>query len=444
MKKETKGKVKMSVKINALELENVKRIKAVKIDPTQNGLTIIGGDNNQGKTSVLDSIAWALGGDKNKPSNAAREGSTIPPVLKVTLSNGIIVERKGKNSSLKVTDPSGKKAGQNLLNSFIEQLALDLPKFMNKTNKEKAEVLLNIIGVGDQLAVYQKQENELYQERLTVGRIADQKAKFAKEQPFFEDAPKDLVSPQDLINQQQAILAQNGENQRKREKVTQYEYQVKTLTDEVARYEQMLNQKKEELNKATYDLSVAKTDALDLLDQSTDELEKNLAEIEETNRKVRANLDKEKAEEEAKGYKSQYDNLTNQIEDVRKQKYDLLNNADLPLPELSIEDNELTYKGKKWDSMSGSDQLRVSTAIVRKLNPDCGFVLLDKLEQMDLRTLTEFNTWLEQEGLQAIATRVSTGDECSVIIEDGYVKENVSSQSAQPVNTQPTWKAGEF
>ena len=434
----------MSVKINALELENVKRIKAVKIDPKQNGLTIVGGDNNQGKTSVLDSIAWALGGDKNKPSNAAREGSTIPPVLKVTLSNGIIVERKGKNSSLKVTNPSGKKAGQNLLNSFIEQLALDLPKFMNKTNKEKAEVLLNIIGVGEQLAVYQKQENELYQERLTVGSIADQKAKFAKEQPFFEDAPKDLVSPQDLINQQQAILAQNGENQRKREKVTQYEYQVKTLTDEVARYEQMLNQKKEELNKATYDLSVAKTDALDLLDQSTDELEKNLAEIEETNRKVRANLDKEKAEEEAKGYKSQYDNLTNQIEDVRKQKYDLLNNADLPLPELSIEDNELTYKGKKWDSMSGSDQLRVSTAIVRKLNPDCGFVLLDKLEQMDLRTLTEFNTWLEQEGLQAIATRVSTGDECSVIIEDGYVKENVSSQSAQPVNTQPTWKAGEF
>lgn len=102
----------MSVKINALELENVKRIKAVKIDPTQNGLTIIGGDNNQGKTSVLDSIAWALGGDRNKPSNAVREGSTIPPLLKVTLSNGIIVERKGKNSSLKVTDPSGKKAGK--------------------------------------------------------------------------------------------------------------------------------------------------------------------------------------------------------------------------------------------------------------------------------------------------------------------------------------------
>lgn len=431
----------MSVKINALELENVKRIKAVKIDPTQNGLTIIGGDNNQGKTSVLDSIAWALGGDRNKPSNAVREGSTIPPLLKVTLSNGIIVERKGKNSSLKVTDPSGKKAGQTLLDSFIEQLALNLPAFMNKSNKEKANVLLNIIGVGDQLAVFNHKENELYQERLTVGRIADQKAKFAKEQLFYEGVPADIISPQELINQQQAILAKNGENQRKREKVTQYEYQVKTLTDEVARLEQMLQQKNEELNKATYDLSMAKTDALDLQDQSTDELEKNLAEIEEVNRKVRANLDKEKAEEEAKGYKVQYDNLSLQIDEVRKQKNDLLNNADLPLPELSIDDNELTYKGKKWDSMSGSDQLRVSTAIVRKLNPDCGFVLLDKLEQMDLKTLTEFNAWLEQEGLQAIATRVSTGDECSVIIEDGYVKEDVQS-AVESSKTQ--WKAGEF
>ena len=52
------------MKINKLEIENVKRIKAVKIEPTRDGLTIIGGKNNQGKTSVLDSIAWALGGER--------------------------------------------------------------------------------------------------------------------------------------------------------------------------------------------------------------------------------------------------------------------------------------------------------------------------------------------------------------------------------------------
>lgn len=56
----------MSVKINSLEFENVKRIKAVQLEPSKSGLTIIGGKNRQGKTSVLDSIAWALGGENNK------------------------------------------------------------------------------------------------------------------------------------------------------------------------------------------------------------------------------------------------------------------------------------------------------------------------------------------------------------------------------------------
>lgn len=427
------------ITINSLELENVKRIKAVTITPTEKGLNIIGGNNRQGKTSVLDSIAWALGGENFRPSKPTREGSTIPPYLKIQLSNGIIVERKGKNSSLKVTDPSGKKAGQTLLDDFIEKLALNLPKFMNSSNKEKANILLQIIGVREQLAQYEMQEKELYQERLTVGRIADQKKKYAKEQMYYADVPDDLISPQDLINQQQEILAKNGENQRKRERVHQIEYQVSTLEQEYAALMKQIEAKKIELEKAREDLSIAQMDALDLIDQSTDELEKNLADIEETNRKVRANLDKQKAEEDAKQYDEQYDSLTVKIENVRKQKMDLLNHADLPLPGLSVEDGELTYNGNKWDGMSGSDQLKVSTAIVRKLNPKCGFVLLDKLEQMDLDTLNDFGQWLENEGLQAIATRVSTGDECSIIIEDGMVK-----QVQEEVKEQPKWKAGEF
>ena len=131
----------MSIKINKLEIENVKRVKAVKIEPTLDGLTVIGGKNGQGKTSVLDSIAWALGGDKYRPADPKNAESVIPPTLKVVLSNGLIVERKGKNSDLKITDPSGKKSGQMLLDSFISKLALDLPKFMESTGKEIREMM---------------------------------------------------------------------------------------------------------------------------------------------------------------------------------------------------------------------------------------------------------------------------------------------------------------
>lgn len=430
-----------SIKINKLEIENVKRIKAVKIEPTASGLTIVGGNNNQGKTSVLDSIAWALGGEKYRPSQPQREGSTIPPTLHIVLNNGLIVERKGKNSSLKVTDPSGNKGGQQLLNELVEQLALDLPKFMESSGKEKAQTLLKIIGVGDQLAVLDQQEKEMYNKRLAIGQIADQKEKFAKEQPYYPDAPKELVSPSELIRQQQEILAKNGENQRKRDQVKKYEDSIYFLRQSVDGMKEQLAEEEKKLREAEENLRIAQMNTQDLQDESTAELEASISNIEEINRKVRANMDKDKAEEDAREYRDQYNALTADINKTRNAKTDLLQSAELPLPELSVKDGELIYKGQQWDNMSGSDRLKVSTAIVRKLNPKCGFVLLDKLEQMDLQTLNEFGKWLEQEGLQAIATRVSTGDECSIIIEDGYVKDPDPESGAAP---QKKWKGGTF
>lgn len=422
----------MSMKINKLEIENVKRVKAVAIEPAASGLTIIGGKNNQGKTSVLDAIAWALGGEKYRPSQAQRNDSVIPPNLHIVMNNGLIVERKGKNSALKVTDPEGKKGGQQLLNEFVEQLALDLPKFMEAPDKEKAQILLQIIGVGSKLAELETMEKKLYDERVYVGRIADQKEKYAKEQPYYPDAPAVPVSASELIRQQQEILAQNGENQRKRERRHQLEQEYQRVTEQIQALLSMQGQLEE-------DLRIARETTEGLADQSTAELEENISNIEEINRKVRANLDKDKAEEDAKAYRIQYNKLTARIGEIREEKMSLLKEADLPLPGLTVEEGELIYNGQKWDNMSGSEQLKVSTAIVRKLNPECGFVLLDKLEQMDLDTLSEFGRWLEQEGLQAIATRVSTGEECSLIIEDGYV-----AGQNRPAEEKKEWKAGVF
>lgn len=447
----------MPVKINSLEIENVKRIQAVALEPTANGLTVIGGNNGQGKTSVLDAICWALGGERLRPSNATREGSTVPPKIKLTLSNGLIVERKGKNSDLKVTDPSGRKSGQQLLNEFVSELALNLPKFMQASSREKAETLLQIIGVGPQLAKLEAEEQQLYNQRTVLGRTRDRKKLFAEGMPYWPNAPKEPVSISDLIRQQQEILARNGENQRKRQRVDQLDRDGELARQELHRWEaQLLDLEakisgvrekirgvREKIRQIDADLEVAQKDALELHDESTEELERQIADFERINKQVRDNLDRDRAADEAKVLSDQYDGMTQQIEQTRQAKRDLLNGANLPLPELGVEEGELTYQGKRWDCMSGSDQLRVAVAIVRRLNPNCGFVLVDKLEQMDLDTLRAFAAWLEQEGLQAIATRVSTGDECSIIIEDGHAVTPV--QPAQPVQPAPKpWKEGVF
>ena len=432
----------MSVKITALEAENVKRIKAVALTPSPTGLTIVGGNNNQGKTSVLDALAWALGGDRFRPNAAQRDGAVAPAHLKVTLSNGVIVERKGKNSTLTVTDPTGRRSGQQLLNAFIEPLALDLPRFMEASDKEKADILLRIIGSGTELHVRDLEIKSLYDKRTFTGQLAQQKKHFAEELIYYPEAPEEPVSASDLIHQQQEILARNGENQRKRNQLVQLTDLLERQKKVVADLEFQLSTEKQRLTTMQADVKIAQTSAENLQDESTAELEASIRSIEETNQKVRANLEKARAEDEAAQYASDYDKLTEAITQKRADRMALLNGSDLPLPELSVEDGALTYKGKHWRDMSGSDQLRVAAAIVRRLNPDCGFVLLDKLEQMDMTTLTEFGRWLEAEHLQAIATRVSTGSECQIIIEDGMVKD-----AEPPVTEKPqprSWTKGAF
>ena len=273
-----------------------------------------------------------------------------------------------------------------------------------------------------------------------VGRIADQKAKFAKEQPYYPDAPKDIVSAADLIRQQQEILARNGEKQRLIHEHDIILGQLDEANRSIERIKKELQAALTMKGELEVKLKASERTPHELEMESTEELERNIADVDEINRKVRANLDKDKAEEDAQTYAHQYADLTTKLEDVRQQKRALLDHADLPLPELTVSDGALLYKGQRWDNISGSDRLIVATSIVRRLNPECGFVLMDKLEQMDLKTLKAFGAWLEEQGLQVIATRVSTGEECSIIIEDGYG----TTQEAQAPAPARAWKKGEF
>jgi hypothetical protein len=205
---------------------------------------------------------------------------------------------------------------------------------------------------------------------------------------------------------------------------------------------------------AKRDEAIAQKDALTLHDESTAELEANIAQIDEINAKVRANLDRAKAVEDASAYTKQYNDLTGQIEAVRGEKRALLDGAALPLPGLGVENGALTYNGQAWDCMSSSEQLRVATAIVRRLNPECGFVLVDKLEQMDSQTMREFGEWLEAEGLQVIATRVTgSGEDCTILIEDGAIAdgaadrpgaESASGGTIGQGTARPTFEMGVF
>lgn len=424
-----------NVKITALEIENLKRVKAVAINVDGKALTVIGGRNGQGKTSVLDSIMWALGGDRFKPTKPVREGAE-EAYVKVEMDNGVTVERGGVNGALKVTSSKG-KGGQSLLNEFVNQFALNLPKYMNASGTEKAKMLLDVFpGLGAKLVSLNAKAKALFDERHAIGRIADQKASYAAELPYNFDAPAEPLSGAEMAQKLQEALAVNGRNQGIRNSVKQAEealkskqYREETVQKRVDDLSRQLSQARLDLLSAQGDVEAAKRDldasrltASQLVDQDTTAIQKELENIDSINAQIRMNISKRAAEDEANDLKAKYAHLTDQLETVRAERVKLLASVEMPLSGLSLdEEGQLIYQGQPWDCMSGAEQLRVATAICAAVNPKCGFVLLDKLEAMDTDTLAEFAKWLDERGLQAIGTRVGTGDECSVVIEDGEV-----------------------
>lgn len=505
----------MGTTITSLEVENVKRVKAVSIEFPKTGLFTIGGRNAQGKTSILSAIEYALGGEKHRPSSFVRDGAEAPAHIVAKLSNGIVVEKVG-DKKVKITDPDGHRAGQELLNEFIGEFAIDLPKFMAQKPKDKADTLLKIIGVGDQLALLDKEETALYDERHDTGVIADQKEKAAKEMPYHPDVGEVEVSLAELTAKLQAVVAENGRRQGLADRIAKGKARLSAIDCELAATASSRDLAKEtaksRLDTITYqadtnhdakikalelarengiadakrlyeatlaaleqtyatetaaahvlrdttkaaaaraseeaiasadtnyaqaearlaseksgietELSVYNTDPASLAIQPTDELAEQIRTCEQNNAKIKENAARAKCIAESNDMWVTYKEYDAKIADVRLRRQKLLDGANLPLSGLSAQNGTLYYKGREWDCMSGSEQLTVACAIASAINPKCSCILADGMEQYDREQLDAIGKWAEDHGLQIICTRVSTGDECSVIIEDGSVQEN--------------------
>lgn len=416
------------VKITSLELENVKKVRAVRLSPSESGLTVIGGGNRAGKTSVLDGICYALGGEKFRPSDLQNSEGLNPARMEVRLSNGLVVVREGKNAALKVTDPEGRKSGQKLLDGFVSAFALNLPAFMQAKTADKAKALLDTLGIGEKLLELDREERKWYDERTVAGRIADSKAKHAKELPEFADVPEEPLSSADLTREMTETLAFNARQKALRDNIDKLKDAYETENGRLRMMEQRLRElqdqidvQKKRVGDAYHEYNVASSVTISP-DQDTSGIQKKLDELEEINVKVRQNAEKANAMDEAKHAAEERDALSAKVEDVRSRRAALLKSASMPLDGLDVVDGELVYNGRKWDCMSTMEQMKVSVAVCRAMKPECGFCLVDRLESFDLHELGEFAAWAEAEGLQVIGTRVSDGGECTVVIEDGTVK----------------------
>ena len=422
------------VKILSFEAENFKRIRAIRFEPTENGLTVIGGNNAEGKTSVLDAIAFALGGKKFAPAHPTRDGSVIPGRIELTLSNGLVVTRKGKNASLTVTDPEGKKAGQALLDSFVSTFALDLPKFMASSDKDKVSALLTTMGIEEDLAAADYAIQSAYNERAFKRKLMDEAKAKAASLPSYDDAPDEEISMSDLTAE---LTTANEQNQKRRDSIVKAEAlsqeaaraqsDIEQMRDQIRQLEKRIEARQTEMQTAARNAEAIREFLPNEVD--TDPITARIERVGELNARYQANQKAVEAHFDAEEKESEFKAAEAALASAREAREKLLDPEKMPVKGLTVEDGALCYNGHPWAEMSSAEQLVVAAAIVQKTAPDCGFILMDKMEQMDTRTLDRFGKWAGEHGLQIIATRVSTGGECSIIIEDGEI---VSEKDEEP------------
>ena len=474
------------MKIKHLTIQNVKAVNCVDTDIPLSGVTTFGGRNNQGKTTIITGTQYGLGGETYRPTNYRKDDAQGETFIDILLSDGIRVTRIGDTADLKVVDETGKAQGQTLLNKYISKMALDFPRFINGTDRERRDILLNAMNLKEQVDAIEDVIDSEYEERTMIGRIADQKEKAVREMPFYEGVPAKELSPTDILKRINEVNMRNAKIQAAKEELDKSQAalvkyieigdklesdrsRLATELDEFtkrieadkesrlasieAQIKQLMKEKEEvgqkaESRKTEYEIAwknrrdsieqqKAQNDKLieDLTDkitaaeeqdfslEDTSVFKQELDALTETNRKVRANLDREKANEDAIAQRRKYEDKTAIIEEKRRELDALLVGADLPYPGLTVENRVIHLNGKAWDCMSESMKIRVGCAIVSRINPSCKFMLVDKLEQLDSESLAELDQFAKDHDIQIIGTRVTTDpNDCSIIIKNGWIE----------------------
>ena len=427
-----------------LTSENVKRLSAVEITPKDN-VVVIGGKNGQGKSSVLDSIIYALGGDPDVKM-PVRRGEEKAKVI-VDLGE-IVVSRTftaAGGTSLVVTNADGAKQSspQAILDSLTGKLTFDPLDFARQKPEKQSEILRSLIGLDFKAS--DAKHDELYQQRTAVNREARHLESRLSAMPRHEGLPDLEVSAASILEQQEAAIKKNQKNAYIRAQVVAaiercedaesevgaIQAQIADLENRLASSKAVLAGKKSELADAekAYPKMIAaveqaKHDAQACVDEDLTVYRAKISEVETTNRKIRESKQREELVKQFKGKSEEADKITAELEKLESTKRKATTEAKYPVAGLLFDTaGGIQLDGIPFAQCSSAEQLKVSVAIGFALNPKLKVVLIRDGSLLDDTSMVTLCEMAKAANAQVWIERVGTDAQTSVVIEDGHIVE---------------------
>jgi DNA repair ATPase RecN len=398
----------MSLKIVELQAENIKRLKSVTIRP-ESDVVIIGGENEQGKTSAFDAIRMVLGGAKATPDVPVRRGANEGRVLLDLgdLTAELVIDASGRKLIVRDADGHKKEKPQAILDRLYSKVAFDPLAFANKKPAEQREILKGLVGLD--FTEQDKKRKALYDERTAVGRVRDDAEVRVSQFPAsLVSAPGEEVNISALLAEKAKADAHNREFEKRERACTTAEEEVRRLT-------QLLGEAQAKLDAANgmFEITPARI--------ATDEIDQRLAGAENINRQVRAKKDLAKSVSAFKSADREYYDLTIQIEGIDAHKEQALANAKWPIPGLGFSADGITMHGLPFDAASKAERMKVSLAIGCALYPELHVLLLEDASLLDKSSMAIVRELAAENDMQLWLERVGSADAGAIIIEDGEV-----------------------
>lgn len=413
--------------ITELRVSNVKRLKAVTITPDGSVVTV-GGRNGQGKTSALDSIMYALGGQKVIPDVPIRKGeksatieldiSGTPPlkVVRRFTKSGSTVEvyQQTQSGMAKLT------SAQAVLDALCGRIAFDPLSFSRMKRDEKVALLRKLAGIDT--SDIDAEIKSTFDERTHVNRrVAELKAQ-ADAAPHFADAPEEEVSVAALTEQLTAAQQQNTEADAAVRKVENFKSGLSGQEATVERLRRELESAEAQADETRKRLSDVESAAKKMERADTESITKRIKEAAGINAKVQKNREKQKLTAAHAEQDTRAESLTSAIEALRSDRLKMIAEANWPVDGLGFSDDGVTLNDLPLEQASSEEQLRLSMAIAMQMNPKFPVALIREGSLIDDEQMKVIAQMADAAGGQVWVERVGKDESCTVVIEDGMVE----------------------
>jgi DNA repair exonuclease SbcCD ATPase subunit len=422
------------MKIVQLNAENIKKLIAVEIQP--NGeVVVIAGRNGAGKSSVLDSIWWALAGTTHIQAEPIRKGQNK---ARIRLDLGeIIVERRftENGSTLSVENAEGARypSPQKMLDDLLGELSFDPLAFSRMEPRKQFDELRRVAQLEVDLDQLDGLNRGDYAKRTEVNREAKSKRAQAAGITFPPDTPEEPVSTDSLVDELQRAGEHNAElEQRKarREATAAKAGQLRAGAEKYRLEAAELRKRADNLDVfAARDEEEAAALEQKLKDAGglpapidTVALRKRVDDAQVTNRNAEKRQQKARLIVEAEQLEARARELTAAMEARDIQKEQAIATAKMPVDGLGFGDGVVTYNGIPLDQASTAEQLRVSLAIAMAANPKIRVIRIQDGSLLDDDSMAAVAAMAKEHDYQVWVERVATDGKVGILIEDGVIK----------------------